>query len=123
MGIWPELRGYVTGSLPPGLRTPASASATAAPPCSPGSQAMSTALGRPVDGLGADRPSRDEHEHDRRACRGDGEDELLLHAGQVERGDVAALARGAVVGEARTLPHHHDGDVAAGGGVDGSGES
>ena len=84
---------------------------------------MSTALGRPVDGLGADRPSRDEHEHDRCARRGDGEDELLLHAGQVERGDVAALARGAVVGEAGTLPHHHDGDVAAGGGVDGGGES
>ena len=103
----------MTGSLPPGLTTPASASAIADPPCSPGSQAMSTAPAGPVDGLRADRPARDEHEHDRRPRRRDREDEFLLHAGQVERRDVAALAGGAVVGQTGPVAHHHDGHVAA----------
>ena len=100
------------GSLPPGLTAPLITSAIAAPPCSPGSQAMSTAAaasctaGEPIG-----RPATSTRTT-RRAGRGDGRHEFLLDAGQVERSHVAALAGRAVVGQAGAIAHHQDGDVA-----------
>ena len=58
MGTWPSRRGNVTGSLPPGLTSPKTTSATAGPACTPGNQAcriagasptmFSSASGRPL---------------------------------------------------------------------------
>ncbi len=57
-------------------------------------------------------PAGDEHQHDRGARLEDGADELLLHAGQVERRTVARLAARAVVGQAGLVAddqHRHVG--------------
>ena len=50
-------------------------------------------------------PAGDEHQHDRGARLEHGSDELLLHAGQVERRTVAGLAARAVVGQAGLVAH------------------
>ena len=99
--------------MPPGLDLARRARRRSPPrPPRPGSQASDDggARARAAQALPAGRPD-DEHEHDRRAGREHGADELLLDAGEVERRPVAALAARAVVRQARLVAHHQDGDV------------
>ena len=81
-------------------------------PCRPGNQAITTAAAAACTaGLPEGRPATRT-----RTTGGAGgchrPDQVLLDTGQVERGAIAALPAGAVVGQAR-LAHHHHGRIGA----------
>ncbi len=73
-------------------------------------------LGRPRQGQ---RAAADDHEHDGRAGRHHGLEQLLLPAEEAEPHPVAELAGRGVVGQARSLAEHDDRDVGAAGELDG----
>ena len=78
----------------------------------PREQDRGAVLGRPRQ---RQRAAADDDEHDRRAGRDHGLEQLLLPAEEPEPGPIAELAGRRVVGQPRSLAEHDDGDVGVAG--------
>ena len=73
-------------------------------------------------GLDGERPTGDQHEHDRGPRRRDGRQQLRLAARQTEVHAVACLTACAIVGETGALAEHEHGDIRAPGRLDRRGD-